>query len=133
LSMVKKADALVIKHQAKMQTAEANLKSAQDLLTPKEWKALISGLDTVPSRAVSPAKEEEEQNSRSQDRTPVGKSKGVSFPSARPSSPTSMGATAASTITQPPPIRTDVTSPAPKRLASAATGMTSRPSGNAAA
>jgi hypothetical protein len=28
LSMVKKADALVIKHQAKMHTAEANLKSA---------------------------------------------------------------------------------------------------------
>jgi hypothetical protein len=36
LSMIKKADAPVIKPQAKMQTAEANLKSAQHLLSPKE-------------------------------------------------------------------------------------------------
>jgi hypothetical protein len=67
LSMVKKADALVIKYQAKMQTAEAYLKSAHDLLSPKEWKALISGLDVVPSRAVSPARGEEEQHNRSRD------------------------------------------------------------------
>jgi hypothetical protein len=42
LSMVKKADQLVIKHQQKMQTAESNLKSAQDLLTTREWKLMLS-------------------------------------------------------------------------------------------
>jgi hypothetical protein len=35
LSIVKKPVALVIKHEAKMQTAGANLKSAQDLFSPK--------------------------------------------------------------------------------------------------
>jgi hypothetical protein len=64
LSMVKKADQLVIKHQQKMQTAESNLKSAQDLLTAKEWKTLLAGLEVPPSRAVSPASREEDDNTR---------------------------------------------------------------------
>jgi hypothetical protein len=104
LSMVKKADAMVIKHQAKIQIAEANLKSAQDLLSPKEWKALISGLDVAPSRAVSPAREEEEHN-RSRDRTPSSKTKNVASVAARPPSPTPPVTTAATTITQAPQAR----------------------------
>jgi hypothetical protein len=119
LSMVKKADALVIKHQAKMQTAEANLKSAQDLLSLKEWKALISGLDVVSSRAVSPAREEEEQHNRSRDQTPSSKIKSVTFVAARPPSPTPPVATAATTITQSPQFRPEgSTSQAQKRTAS---------------
>jgi hypothetical protein len=114
LSMVKKADAMVIKHQAKMQIAEATLKSAQDLLSPKEWKALISGLDVVPFRAVSPAREEEELHIKSRDRTPPSKTKSVACVSARLSSPTPPLTTAATTFTKPPQVRTEgSTSPAP--------------------
>jgi hypothetical protein len=134
LSMVKKADALVIKHEAKIQTAEANLKSPQDLLSSKEWKALISGLEVVPYMAVSPARDEEEQHSRSRDRTPSCKTKNFAFVSTRPSSPTPPATTAASTKTQPPLIKTEVgTSPAPRRSAPVMSGMAPRPRGNAAA
>jgi hypothetical protein len=59
----------VIKHQQKMQTAESNLKSAQDLLTPKEWKVLHSGLEVPPSRTVSPANRDEEDGARARDRS----------------------------------------------------------------
>jgi hypothetical protein len=65
LSMVNKADQLVIKHQQKMQTAESNLKSAQDLLTTREWKLMLSGLEGAPSRAVSLAAKDEEDHCRS--------------------------------------------------------------------
>jgi hypothetical protein len=87
-----------------MQTAEANLKSAQDLLSPKEWKALIYGLDVEPSRAVSPAREEEEHN-MSRDRTPSNITKNVAFVAARPPLPTLQVTTAATTITQSPQVR----------------------------
>jgi hypothetical protein len=133
LSTVKKADALVVKHEAKMQTAEASLKSAQDLLSPKEWKALISGLDMAPFRAVSPAREEEEHN-RSRDRTPASMTKSVAFVEARPPSPTPPLITAATTITQAPHARTEGSnSKAPKKPASVALGVAPRSSGNAAA
>jgi hypothetical protein len=85
LSMVKKADQLVIKYQTKMETAEANLKSAQDLLIPCEWKSMLSRLDATPSRATSPASKEEEDASRSRDRTPYQLGK-VAFAAVGPSS-----------------------------------------------
>jgi DUF438 domain-containing protein len=73
LSLVKKADQLVIKYQTKMQTAEAILKSAQDLLTPREWKSMLSGLDATPFRATSPASKEKVDARRSRDWIPYQK------------------------------------------------------------
>ncbi len=130
LSMVKKADSLVIKHQAKMQTAEANLKSAQDLLSPKEWKALISGWETHPSRPASPGKEEEEHG-RSRDRTPQSKPRSVAFVAATP--PTAPIVVAAPTVThQSAPARTEGSSaPFPRKAAAAS--MPPRTTGNATA
>jgi hypothetical protein len=102
LSMVKKADSLVIMHQANLQTAEANLKSAQDLLSPKKWKTQISHWDVIPSSAASLAREEEDSG-RSRDRTPSQKTKSVAFAPVRPSSPTSQVTAAAATAPNPSP------------------------------
>ena len=75
LGMVKKADQLVIKHQQKMQTAESNLKSAQDLLTTREWKLMLSGLEGTPSRAASPAHKDEDDGNRARDKAAYSKPK----------------------------------------------------------
>jgi hypothetical protein len=132
LSMVKKADALVIKHQAKMQTAEANLKSAQDLLSPKEWKAMISSSDLAPIRAALPAREEE--SGRSGDRTPSSKTKSVAFAAVRPSSPTPQVIMAASTVTHPSPVRAEGgNTNIQRRTASVTSGTNPCATGNGAA
>jgi hypothetical protein len=133
LSLMKKADQLVLKYQAKMQTAEANLKSAHDLLTPREWKTMISSWEVTPARLPSPAKEEEE-SVRSRDKTPSSKTKSVAFASVRPTSPTPPIITAP-TVSHPilPSWLEGASHRVPRRTAPVATGSSPRMTGNGTA
>jgi hypothetical protein len=112
LSMVKKADQLVIKHQQKMQTAESNLKSAEDLLTTREWKLVLSGLEGTPSRAPLQAHKDEDDGNRSRDKNAHSKPK-VAFaavgPPSTPSPATSSPATPAGPVHQIPAANADRT------------------------
>jgi hypothetical protein len=110
LTMVKKADQLLIKHQQEMQTAESNLKSAQNLLTTREWKLMLSGMEGTLSREASPAHKEEDDGNRARDKAAYTKPKvafaAVGSPSA-PSDSTASPATPTGPGHQIPAAKTD--------------------------